>query len=200
MIQYYVDKINIMVSDPQKINVKVEDIREIVQEITFLPFEFPRHKMEPLFELVNTKCQAAIFYQDIYSLEILLDTIAMMKAKNDQAWAEYDKLSKKAFGVAQNLIKAINMEIHDDNDMLKILVENLEIAKKIGMRGEVIDLAITLKALCIKFLQEMLQNAENLLDEENEDSKEIYMLKEDDLHRSVFDQKYIKYSELQGSD
>ena len=102
-------------------------------------------------------------------------------------WWAADKLSKKAFGVAQNLIKAINMEIHDDNDMLKILVENLEIAKKIGMRGEVIDLAITLKALCIKFLQEMLQNAENLLDEENEDSKEIYMLKEDDLHRSVFD-------------
>lgn len=53
------------------------------------------------------------------------------------------------------------MEIHDDNEMLKVLVENIAIAKRIGMRGEVIDVAITLKALCTKFLQEMLQNANN---------------------------------------
>lgn len=51
------------------------------------------------------------------------------------------------------------MEIHDDNKMLKVLVENISIAKKIGMRGEVIDIAVLLKALCSKFLQEMLQNA-----------------------------------------
>jgi hypothetical protein len=57
------------------------------------------------------------------------------------------------------------MEIHDDNEMLKVLVDNIAIAKQIGMRGEVIDVAVTLKALCTKFLQEMVQNAGN--EEEN---------------------------------
>lgn len=49
--------------------------------------------------------------------------------------------------------------------MLKVLVDNIAIAKQIGMRGEVIDVAVTLKALCTKFLQEMVQNAGN--EEEN---------------------------------
>lgn len=50
------------------------------------------------------------------------------------------------------------MEIHDDHELLRVLVENIEIAKKIGMRGEVIDVAVTLKALCTKLLQEMVKN------------------------------------------
>ena len=84
-----------------------------------------------------------------------------MGARNFLAEQEYAKLAKMAHDVAQNLIKAINMEIHDDIEMLRVLVENIAIAKKIGMRGEVIDLAVTLKALCTKFLQEMLKNAGN---------------------------------------
>jgi hypothetical protein len=36
--------------------------------------------------------------------------------------------------------------------LLKVLVENLNRAKDIGMRGEIIDLATTLKALCTKLL------------------------------------------------
>jgi len=44
------------------------------------------------------------------------------------------------------------MEIHDDNEMLRVLVDNIAIAKRIGMRGEVIDIALTFKALCTKFL------------------------------------------------
>ena len=54
--------------------------------------------------------------------------------------------------VSTNLLRAINMEIHDDNELLRMLVENLNKAKDIGMRGEVIDVATTLKALCKKLL------------------------------------------------
>ena len=36
--------------------------------------------------------------------------------------------------------------------MLKTLVDNLKKAKDIGMRGELIDIATTLKALCVKLL------------------------------------------------
>ena len=43
--------------------------------------------------MVNTKCNAAIFHQDIYSLEILLDTLALMNARNEQAENVYEKLS-----------------------------------------------------------------------------------------------------------
>ena len=79
-----------------------------------------------------------------------------MNARNEQAEQVYEKLSHQAETVARNLIQAINMEIHDDHELLKVLVENIDIAKKIGMRGEVIDVAVTLKALCTKLLQEMV--------------------------------------------
>jgi hypothetical protein len=33
----------------------IEDIKDLLIEITSLVFEFPRHKLEPLFEVVNEK-------------------------------------------------------------------------------------------------------------------------------------------------
>ena len=145
-------KIESMVSQEYAKRVFTEEIRDFVREIISLEFEFPRHLMEPLFHLINEKLATAIQNEDIYNLELLLDALAMMGARNERAEKVYTELAKKASKVAVNLMKAINMEIHNDNDLLKILVENLNIAKKIGMRGEVIDIATTLKALCTKFL------------------------------------------------
>lgn len=88
------------------------------------------------------------------------------------------------------------MEIHDDNELLRILVDNLKKAKEIGMRGEVIDIATTLKALCIKLLQEMLAKTSNS-DEEDDPSKQVFMMKEEDLRRSVYDPYYDRYIELE---
>lgn len=88
------------------------------------------------------------------------------------------------------------MEIHDDHELLRVLVENIEIAKKIGMRGEVIDVAVTLKALCTKLLQEMVKNQANNSEDEDE-KNEVFMLKEEDLRCSVYDPKYIKYSDIE---
>ena len=76
----------------------------------------------------------------------------MMDSTNKLAEAKFEELKLIAMNVASNLMRAINMEIHDDNELLKILVENLQKAKQIGMRGEVIDIATTLKALCVKLL------------------------------------------------
>ena len=150
--------------------------------------------MEPLFHLINEKLVTAMQNEDIYNLELLLDALAMMGARNERAEKVYTELAKKASKVAVNLMKAINMEIHNDNDLLKILVENLNIAKKIGMRGEVIDIATTLKALCTKLLQEMLQKQTNS-DDEDDPTQLVYVLKEDDLNKSVYDPKYDKYIE-----
>lgn len=36
-------------------NMYIEDIRDLLQEISSLSFEFPRHKLEGLFEVVNEK-------------------------------------------------------------------------------------------------------------------------------------------------
>jgi len=47
----------------------------------------------------------------------------------------------------------------DENQQLKSLVENLNEAKRIGMRGEIIDIANALKVLCTKLLQEMVNHS-----------------------------------------
>ena len=101
-----------------------------------------------------------------------------------------------AINVSSNLMRAINMEIHDDNELLKLLVENLKKAKDIGMRGEVIDIATTLKALCVKLLQEMLARTSQS-DEEDDPTKQVFMLKEEDLRRSVYDQSYDRFIDLE---
>ena len=47
------------------------------------------------------------------------------------------------------------MEIYDDNELNSILDNALAEAKRIGMRGEILDIAFTLKMLRNNFLQEM---------------------------------------------
>ena len=123
-------------------------------------------------------------------MELLLDTLRLMDAFNPEAERKYLVLKKEAQLVSFNLIRAINMEIHDDNELLKTLVDNLQKAKKIGMRGDLIDIATTLKALCTKLLQEMLARTTANTDEEDDPMKQVFMLKEEDLRRSVYDSYY----------
>ena len=94
----------------------------------------------------------------MYTLEILLDTLSMMNARNVPGEQKYLKLVEEAQKISVNLMKAINMDLSSGSDdkLLQILVENLIRAKQIGMRGDVIDIATTLKELCRKLLQEMV--------------------------------------------
>jgi hypothetical protein len=94
----------------------------------------------------------------LYTLEILLDTLSMMNARNVPGEQKYLKLVEEAQKISVNLMKAINMDLSSGSDdkLLQILVENLIRAKQIGMRGDVIDIATTLKELCRKLLQEMV--------------------------------------------
>lgn len=116
----------------------------------------------------------------------------MMDSSNEKAEQKYQELKAVAINVSYNLLRAINMEIHDDPELLKVLVENLNKAKEIGMRGEIIDFAKTLKALCLKLLQEMLGKNSNQ-EEEEDPSKQVFMVKEEDLRRSVYDPYYDNF-------
>jgi len=88
------------------------------------------------------------------------------------------------------------MEIHDDNVLLRTLVENLHIAKRIGMRGEVIDMAIFFKALVTKLLQEMLQRTADGEDDDEDPEEELYMLREEDRTKSVYDPFYNEFIDM----
>ncbi len=91
-----------------------EDIVEMVEEVIGLQFEFPKHLIEPLFRLINKKLAKAIETNDLYQLEILLDALYMMDSSNEKAEEKYQELKTIAINVSQNLMRAINMEIHDD--------------------------------------------------------------------------------------
>ena len=120
----------------------------------------------------------------------------MMDSTNEAAEEKYDELKVTAMNVSANLLRAINMEIYDDNELLKVLVENLQIARQIGMRGQVIDIAQTLKHLCVKLLQEMLARTSNS-DEEDDPSKQTLCLKDEDLRRSVYDPHYDRFIDFE---
>lgn len=62
--------------------VLVEDINSFLMEISMLEFEFPRHLLEPIFVLVNEKLQMAMNSSNLYCLEILLNSLSLMGARN----------------------------------------------------------------------------------------------------------------------
>lgn len=53
MLYKVFDKIENIVNN--KNNVPIEDFNDLLKEISALPFEFPRFKLEPLFDVVNEK-------------------------------------------------------------------------------------------------------------------------------------------------
>ena len=89
---------------------------------------------------------------NIYHLEILIDTLKMLDAENPKAEKMYNDLKEEALEIQNNLIRAINMEITDDIKLLKTLVDNLDRAYEMDMRGELIDFARTFKRLCSQLL------------------------------------------------
>ena len=79
----------------------------------------------------------------------------------------------------------------DDNELNLVLDHALSEAKRIGMRGEVIDVAVTLKMMRNNLLQEM-QNRSGQSDEE-EDPMILGPASgafEDDKTMNVYDEKY----------
>lgn len=57
------------------------------------------------------------------------------------------------------------MELTDDNELNSMLENALNEAKRIGMRGEIIDVSMTLKMLRNNFLTEMQNKSANSDDE-----------------------------------
>lgn len=90
--------------------VFVEDINIFLTEVSMLEFEFPRHLLEPIFVLVNEKLQMAIDSNNLYCLEILLNCLSLMGARNMIAEQKYNELTVEATKIANNLMKAINMD------------------------------------------------------------------------------------------
>jgi hypothetical protein len=165
---------------------EIEDLREFVQEITGheIEFELPRYLLEPIFGVVNEKLDAAIEYENIYMLEVLLDCLKFMNARNIPAEKKYYELANEAHLIAHELLKVVNMEVKDDTEMQRLLVTNLKRGKQIGLRGELIDTARHLYLLTDKVLGEMRGKAAAVSDDEDE---ALYEVNEEDRPLNVYD-------------
>jgi hypothetical protein len=71
----------------------IEDLRDLVQEVSLLEFEFPRHKLEPIFDVINEKMHMAIEGESIYCIEVLLEALRFMSARNLRAEDKYSELT-----------------------------------------------------------------------------------------------------------
>ena len=91
-----------------------------------------------------------------------------MNARNVKAEEKYNELSIVASTIAKDIIKVINMELLDDNELNTMLDNALNEAKRIGMRGEILDIAVTLKMMRNNFLQEMQNRSGNSDEEEDQ--------------------------------
>ena len=85
------------------------------------------------------------------------------------------------------------MEIKDDTEMQRVLVQNLKRGKEIGLRGELIDTARHLYLLVEEVLGEMKGKDEEISDDEDD---AIYEVNEEDRPPNVFDVRLDKYIDL----
>jgi hypothetical protein len=85
---------------------EIEALRDFVQEVTGpeISFEIPRYRLEPIFNVVNEKLEAAIENENIYVLEVLLDCLKFMNARNIPAEKKYYELAHEAQGIAHALL------------------------------------------------------------------------------------------------
>ena len=77
-----------------------------------VPFEVPRYRLEPIFNVVNEKIEAAIDQNgegNIYMLEVLLDCLKFMNARNIPAEKKYHELAHEAQIISHQLLKALNL-------------------------------------------------------------------------------------------
>lgn len=91
------------------------------------------------------------------------------------------------------------MEMKDDNEMQKILVQNLKRGKQIGLRGELIDTARHLYLLTNKLLSEMKSKIHN---EEGSDDEidAIYEVNEDERPINIYDEAFDRYIGMKQED
>ena len=95
-LEWYQQRIEHMVQHRK--DIEVEELREFVKEVTSqnVSFEIPRYRLEPIFNVVNEKLDAAIDLNgegNIYMLEILLDCLKFMNARNIPAEKKYHELA-----------------------------------------------------------------------------------------------------------
>lgn len=84
------------------------------------------------------------------------------------------------------------MDMKDDNEMQRVLVQNLKRGKQIGLRGELIDTARHLYILTQKVLSEMKSKQNN--EENSEDEIDaIFEINEDERPINVYDEAYDQY-------
>ena len=107
------------------------------------------------------KLDDSVATKNIYCLETLLYTLEKLNGE-EHAEAEdcYEELSERANKVAEQMIYILNMEMRDDNEINRALDWCLEEAKKIGLRGEIVDVCFTLKMLRENIIKEMEQRTD----------------------------------------
>ena len=78
--------------------IEIEELKEFLERITGAEteFEFPRYALEPIFRVVNEKLEVAIEQENIYILEVLLDCLKLMNARNIPAEKKYYELANEA--------------------------------------------------------------------------------------------------------
>jgi len=175
--------------------IEIEELRAFVLEVTSgeVEFEIPRYRLEPIFNVVNEKLEAAMEHDNIYMLEVLLDCLKFMSARNIPAEKKYYELASEAQVIAHQLLKVLNLEIKDEAEMQRLLVLNLRRGKQIGLRGELIDTARHLYLLTEKVLGEMRGQAAAVSDDEDE---AIYEVNEEDRPPNVYDARLDRYIDL----
>lgn len=141
----------------------------------------------------------AIEGESIYCIEVLLEALRFMSARNIKAEDKYSELTLVAQGVARDIIRVLNMDSRfDDNELNLMLDSALDEAKRIGMRGEIIDVACTLLMMRNNLLQEMQNRTGNSDDEE--DPQFMFFGGpgglDEDKTMNVYDEKYDQYIDM----
>jgi len=172
----------------------IEDIKDVLKEVENCPFEFPKIKLERIYKFIEKALQQAVQHESLYCLEVLLDCAKIIDMSNVLgAEEQMVRLKKKCQKIIANLVAVLNMEIDDENALNELLDTSLEEARKLGIRGDLIDTCIKLQQMRDRYIEEIQEKNLNRFEDDSEDYKNEEV---EDVFKPEFD-TYITKTEVE---
>jgi hypothetical protein len=129
-------------------NPFIEDLVEVINELSQSDIPFPRAKLEPIEKLVYDYLAIAVVQPSYYSLELLVPILKKLNLKHEQAEEMFRILNPEVEHIINTLENILSPDIYTEENIPEInslLEEVIKRCDDLGIRGEIIEAAKILK-------------------------------------------------------
>lgn len=129
-------------------NPYIEDLCDLINELAYLDFQFPKVRLEKLEKIVNNYLSIAISQPNYYCLELLIPAIRKIGIFHTQAEELLNYLQPEADHIINTLENVLTQSLYTEENIPEIndLLDNaVKRCDELCIRGEIVEVAKMLK-------------------------------------------------------